>query len=333
MGYFEESKLDRYTNYAEQYKAKIRKIREQIKAYEDENSYRTEVEKRQHLISLRRDLIKSEIQLNGNYYGIYKEGGYNTQEGIKKLQKQIYEDISLLQNDLCDNRTEMTTRYNAIQKNAPYDLKTTSGIKKEIIYRKTLYTNTRELLYWQDKKIKYAKCMNDSESYIAKDYQNKLRSEYAKEFDILFNLTIRGINTVTQDDKLRLWDLELEDLKDVKEFMQQRSELIGQGQIDSSKKGGQLILEKPKTLQNICDKANRVTGYKRNIEEYIEQVEEKIEFTIAEQELYNAEQRLGQIKEEEEKNRYNPDWVIPDEEFVDEEGYIQKYNDIDDEER
>jgi hypothetical protein len=278
---------------------------------------------RNALIPLKRKLVTVEKKLSDDYNAMYRREGINTFEKLTSLQRTMQKDITSLQDDLIGMRgdyiqwhaKEMERKYPE-----PLDYKqNVEKVKDETNYKYMLFKNIREILMWQNKKISYCKCMDQYEVSDARRLQEKIREKYSENFDDLFN------HTLTEGKRIGI--------KEERKLLEVRRDLIQQGQDDYNKDGTSLIIEKPSTLKAICDKANRITGYKKNLNKEIETytyiIERDEEMLRLEREYHESGKYDEDIRQrqQEEENRYNPDWVIPDEEYKDEAGNIRRPED------
>lgn len=319
-----------YAENAKRYEADITELRAEIRTYKiaHRNDHPTVV--RNAIIALKRELVLTEIKLSDDYNAMYRREKIDTFDKLSNLQGDLQKDITSLQEDLMEARKNYIENHNVkMQKEFPLPPPKSkmAGIVKEMAnYNYILFQSMRELLTLQKKKISYCKNMNQYELSNAKKFRADLREEYAKSFDELFTLTETGMRYIGIEEKKRLLEV--------------RKNLIEQGQKDFSDKGGKIIIKKPQTLQNICDKANRVTGYTRQLDKDIKEyrliIDNDKAMKLAEEEYYKSgryaqdQERERQEKErrqQEEDARYNLDNVIPDEGYRDEEGNIINHDD------
>ena len=280
------------------------------------------------LIDAKIELVTTEIKLSNDYNAMFHREGVDTHDSLVRLQRKLQEDITSLQNDLMEsrkiykeeNKKEMDEKYQE-----PLDFQ--SKIDKAVDmaeYQKWLFENIRLILLMQNKKISFCKNMDDYEYTNAKELQTKLRKQYSDSFDRLFEHTETSVKKLGMNEG-------------TKHILEIRKDLIEQGQRDYSTKGGRLIIEKPPKLKAICDKANTVRSYKKELDSDIERyqfmIEMEKEYAKEQEEYYKPggkyEQDMAEA-EREEAARYDEGWVIPDEGYKDPEGNIV-YKEKDDE--
>ena len=314
-----------YAENAKKYKQEMVLLKAEIDAYEAAHKRDGEKSIRNALIPLKRKLIKLELKLSDDYNAMYHKHGVNTYDDLTELQGTMRKDITSFQDDLMGMRKDYIEWHKGMMEEKypePLDYKTNiEKVKETANYQYLLFQNIREILVLQNKKLSYCKSMDQYEVRNAEKFQDKLRDKYSEDFNALFNLTVSGMKEVG--------------LPEAKRLLEVRGNLIKQGQEDYSKKGGRLIVEKPSELRKICDKGNRVTSYKKKlnteIETYTFIIEADKEIRQAEKEYHESGQYDADVlrAEQEEEARYDPDWVIPDEEYKTEEGNIIRDDDDD----
>lgn len=316
-----------YAENASRNKHDIFLIRKDIDAYRA--AHRGEpVDK--EIIDAKIDLVTAEIRLSNDYNAMFHKEGINTHDSLLKVQRDLQQDITSLQNDLMELRKlYKEERKKEMEEKYPEPLSFQGKIDKVVDmaeYQKWLFENIRLILLMQNKKISFCKNMDDYDYTTAKELQTKLRKQYSDSFDRLFE------HTETTVKKFGISE-------GTKKILEIRKDLIEQGQRDYSTKGGRLIIEKPSELRKICDKGNRVTSYKKKlnteIETYTFIIEADKEIRQAEKEYHESGQYDADVlrAEQEEEARYDPDWAIPDEGYKDEEGNIINPERDDDDER
>ena len=314
-----------YADNAEKYKAEIDRIKAEIDAYRLAHRRDDQRKVRNYLIPMERELIAIEIKLSNDYNAMHYKDKQETYEKLKGHQIMMQQDITRYQNDLLEMRKDYVEWFpKMLEEKYPKprnDKANVEAIKETANCYFKLFHNAREILILQNKKISYCKNMNQYEVSEAKRLQERLRGYYAESFDRLFTYTETAIKEVG--------------FREAKRLLEVRSDLIKHGQEDSLKNKG-IITEKPPKLKEICDKAKRVKGcYKKGLDEQIENyrifIEREEEMQKAEAEYYeelknsNVDEEM-ELKQKEEENRYNSEWVIPDEEYKDEEGNIISNN-------
>lgn len=316
-----------YAENASRNKHDIFLIRKDIEAYRA--AHRGEpVDK--EIIDAKIDLVTAEIRLSNDYNAMFHKEGINTHDSLLKVQRDLQQDITSLQNDLMELRKlYKEERKKEMEEKYPEPLSFQGKIDKVVDmaeYQKWLFENIRLILLMQNKKISFCKNMDDYDYTTAKELQTKLRKQYSDSFDRLFE------HTETTVKKFGISE-------GTKKILEIRKDLIEQGQRDYSTKGGRLIIEKPSELRKICDKGNRVTSYKKKlnteIETYTFIIEADKEIRQAEKEYHESGQYDADVlrAEQEEEARYDHDWAIPDEGYKDEEGNIINPERDDDDER
>lgn len=313
-----------YAENASRNKHDIFLIRKDIDAYRA--AHRGEpVDK--EIIDAKIDLVTAEIRLSNDYNAMFHKEGINTHDSLLKVQRDLQQDITSVQNDLMELRKlYKEERKKEMEEKYPEPLSFQGKIDKVVDmaeYQKWLFENIRLILLMQNKKISFCKNMDDYDYTNAKELQTKLRKQYSDSFDRLFE------HTETTVKKFGISE-------GTKKILEIRKDLIEQGQRDYSTKGGRLIIEKPSKLKVICDKANSVRGYKKELDSDIKRyqfmIEMEKEYAKEQEEYYKPggkyEQDMAEA-EREEAARYDEGWVIPDEEYKDEEGNIISHNEDD----
>ncbi len=315
-----------YAKNAQKYTEEMLLLSAKIDTYRAAHKKDNPKEVRNAVIPLERQLVETEIKISDDYYAMFRNGT-NTYEAREKIHKLLKNDIDTFLNDLTTMREdyiEWHEKWMAQKYKEPLSYEDRVAQAKELAnYKYKLFQNTREMLKWQNRQINYCKAMNQDEVSKARKRQAKLRQDYANDFNDLFNFTVTGIKQVG--------------IHEAKRLLEVRRGLIEQGQKDYKKDGTGVVVEKPSELQKICDKANRITGYKNklNVEiglyTFIIQSDEEIK--KEEREYYESGKAAEDARrlEQEEEARYNPDWVIPDEEYKDKEGNIIRAQEDDDE--
>lgn len=327
-----QEKVKKYEENAKKYEADIEELKAKIRTYKAKHQKDNPIAVSNTIIALKRELVFTEIKLSNDYNAIYREGKKGTFEKLSDLQVDMQKDITSLQDDLMLARKKYIENHNVkMQKEFPLPppkSKMGETVKEMANYNYILFQSIRELLTLQKKKISYCKNMNQYELSNAKKFRADLREKYGKSFDELFTLTETGMRYIGIEEKKRLLEV--------------RKNLIEQGQKDFSDEGGRIIVKKPQTLQNICDKANRVNRYTRQLDEDIKEyrliIDNDKEMRRAEEEYYKSgryaqdqerERQEQERRQQEEDARYNLDNVIPDEGYRDEEGNIINLDDDD----
>lgn len=315
-----------YAKNAQKYTEEMLLLSAKIDTYRAAHKKDNPKEVRNAVIPLERQLVETEIKISDDYYAMFRSGT-NTYEAREKIHKLLKKDIDTFLDDLTTMREdyiEWHEKWMAQKYKEPLSYEDRVAQAKELAnYKYKLFQNTREMLKWQNRQINYCKAMNQDEVSKARKRQAKLRQDYANDFNDLFNFTVTGIKQVG--------------IHEAKRLLEVRRGLIEQGQKDYKKDGTGVVVEKPSELQKICDKANRITGYKNklNVEiglyTFIIQSDEEIK--KEEREYYESGKAAEDARrlEQEEEARYNPDWVIPDEEYKDKEGNIIRAKEDDDE--
>lgn len=315
-----------YAKNAQKYTEEMLLLSAKIDTYRAAHKKDNPKEVRNAVIPLERQLVETEIKISDDYYAMFRSGT-NTYEAREKIHKLLKKDIDTFLDDLTTMREdyiEWHEKWMAQKYKEPLSYEDRVAQAKELAnYKYKLFQNTREMLKWQNRQINYCKAMNQDEVSKARKRQAKLRQDYANDFNDLFNFTVTGIKQVG--------------IHEAKRLLEVRRGLIEQGQKDYKKDGTGVVVEKPSELQKICDKANRITGYKNklNVEiglyTFIIQSDEEIK--KEEREYYESGKAAEDARrlEQEEEARYSKDWVIPDEEYKDEEGNIIRAKEDDDE--
>lgn len=315
-----------YAKNAQKYTEEMLLLRAEIDAYRSAHRRDNPKEVRNSLIPLERKLVELEIKISDDYYAMYKQG-IDTYEKRNSTHKLLKKDIDTFLEDLTTMREDYIVWHEGWMKQKfpePLDYEGRVAQARELAnYKFKLFQNTREMLKWQNKQISYCKTMNQDDVSRARKRQAKLRQDYETDFNDLFNFTVTGMKTVGMKEAIRLLEV--------------RRGLIEQGQKDYKKDGTGVIIKKPSELQKICDKANRITGYKRKINVdiglYTFILQQDEEMHREEKEYYESGKAAEDERraEQEEAARYSKDWVIPDEEYKDEEGNIIRAKEDDDE--
>lgn len=308
--------MSSYSKNASENRRDMKLLKEEITDLEIRYSGNMPDEIRDQLILRKKELIRIEIRLNNDYRAMHRHDGTDTYEVLNTLQDTMQKDITSFQNDLVTKRKSYVEWHQQeMERKFPEPLSRAARIDKindMAEYQYQLFQNTRLMLVLQNKKISYCKRMSDDEIDTAKKLRTKLRNIYADDFNNLFILTVKAINLVG--------------LEDAKNLLELRKTIIEQAQEEDIKK--ETIIERPSELQKICDRRNSVLGYKKNLEGEIESYKEVIQFdeevraaekAYYESGRYEADQRRAQ---QEEEQRYDPDWTIPDEGYKDPEGNI-----------
>ena len=314
-----------YAKNAQKYTEEMLLLRAEIDAYRAAHRHDNPKVVRNALIPLERQLVETEINISDDYYAMYKQGidTYDRRNGIHKLMKK---DIDIFIDDLTTMREDYIAWHKGMmEEKYPEPLgreQYIEKVKEMVNYQFRLFHNTREMLKWRNKQIRYCKNMNQDEVKKADKQRTELRKQYSEDFNTLFDLT--ELKKVGMGEAIKLLEV--------------RKKLLETGQKDYKKDGSGLIIEKPSTLQKICDKANRITGYKNKLNTqiglYTFVLQQDEEYAREEREYYESGKAAAdeRMAEQEEAARYNPDWVIPDEEYKDEEGNVIRAK-VDDDER
>ncbi len=307
--------MSRYSKNASENRRDIKLLREEITEYELENKRGIPEEIRDKLIELKSQLVLTEVRLNNDLRGMYREG-IDTYDELERLQRTMLKDITSFQDDLITKRGNyMEWHQKEMERKYPGPLNRAARreqIKDSANYQYELFQNTRLTLTLQCRKLSYCKCMSDSDRDIARRLQTKLRTMYENDFNSLFRHTVNALNLVG--------------IEDAKDLLEIRKTIIEQAQDEDLKK--EIIIERPLELQKICDRRNSVLNYKRGIEGEIRVYKEIIQFDAEVRAAEKAYYESGKFEEDqerarqEEEQRYAPGWVIPDEEYMDEEGNI-----------
>lgn len=312
-----------YSKNASDNRQDMRLLKDEITELEFKYQRHPSEELRDEIIGLKKDLILTEIRLNNDLRAMYRHDGTDTFDQLHRLQETMQKDITSFQNDLVEKRTAyMKWHQKEMERKYPEPLARTlrkDKIKDVADYGYQLFQNTRLMLVLQNQKLSYCKRMSDDEIDGAKRLQTKLRNMYAEDFNNLFRHTVNSINLVGIDG--------------AKELLEIRKTIIEQAQEEDIKK--KIITERPSELQKICDKRNSVSSYKRGLEGEIRVYKDIIQFDAEARADEKAYYESGRYEEDqkraqqEEEQRYDPGWVIPDEEYKDEEGNIISHNEDD----
>ena len=94
-----------------QYEREMQDLKRRIATYRETHEYLDPLDVAYEIIYLKRDLITTEIKLSDVYNVMYRLREINTYEDMQKLQTNMYDDISSLQDDVMDARAEYSKRH------------------------------------------------------------------------------------------------------------------------------------------------------------------------------------------------------------------------------